>query len=145
VNATLLDTALRVYTRLIRRLSNADAEAYYQQSTMVAEVLGCPRSEQPADLAAFQDYMRTMVATLEVTDTARRLAHAVLHPRLPRVAEPPLAVARFITVGMLPPPIRGQYGFSWSDRRKAAFKYGSAAAARVVPLVPSPLRHVQLV
>lgn len=145
VNATLLDTALRVYTRLVRRLSSADADEYYEQSTKVAELLGCPLSEQPADLAAFQDYMRTMVATLEVTDTARALARAVLHPRLPRVARPPLAAARFITVGMLPAPIRRQYGFSWSDRRKAAFKYGTAAAARLVPLVPSPLRHVQLV
>src|SRR5437588_7543596 len=58
VNATLTDTALRVYRNLIGPLSDADAERYYEQSTRLAEVLGCPRDEQPADLAEFRAYVR---------------------------------------------------------------------------------------
>jgi uncharacterized protein (DUF2236 family) len=141
VNATLTDTALRVYTRMLGPLSLADQERYYVESTLVAEVLGCPRAEQPADLHEFKDYVRTMVGSLEVTDTARSIADAVFHPGLPRVTEPAIAAARFITIGMLPDPLRRQYGFRWDGNRERLLNAGSYALGRVYPLVPRPLRH----
>src|SRR5438132_7023993 len=54
VNATLIDTALRVHARFVRPLTPPDAERYYQDSVIVAEVLGVPRDEQPPDLSAFR-------------------------------------------------------------------------------------------
>jgi uncharacterized protein (DUF2236 family) len=144
VNATLTDTALRVYRNLIGPLSERDAARYYEESTLIAEVLGCPRDAQPADLAEFREYVHDMVHTLEVTDTARTLARSVLHPRLPLVAEPPLALVRFVTVGMLPRPLREQYGFQWDGHRKRALRVGTTATRRVLTLVPTPIRHAPL-
>ena len=54
VHATLVDTALRVHERFLRPLPAADAERYYDESTVVAELLGVPRAAQPPDLEAFR-------------------------------------------------------------------------------------------
>jgi uncharacterized protein (DUF2236 family) len=81
------------------------------------------------------------VGSLEVTDTARSIADAVFHPGLPRVTEPAVAAARFITIGMLPEPLRRQYGFSWDGTRSRLLHAGSRALGRVYPLVPRQLRH----
>ena len=144
VNATLVDTALRVYSTVIGPLSTADQEAYYRQATEVAELLGCPRSEQPPDLASFREYVRTMVASVEVTQTARGLSQSIWRPDLPVPAPltgPPFALARFLTVGMLPAPLRQQYGLRWDRRRKAALVRALAAARVAYPLLPRPLRE----
>ena len=87
-----------------------------------------------------------MVATLEVSDTARELAEAVLRPRVPwpsplKLGEPAFALARQITIGLLPLPLRLQYGFRWDARRKAALLAAGAASRQVLPLVPGILRR----
>jgi uncharacterized protein (DUF2236 family) len=141
VHATLVDTALRVHARFLRPLSGRDAERYYQDSVVVAEVLGVPRDIQPPDLVAFQRYMRHMVGSLEVTDTARQLAEAVLHPRLPFVAEPGMALARELTAGLLPRPLRQQFGLGWDRNRKTALLFAGAASRTLLPRLPSLVRH----
>jgi uncharacterized protein (DUF2236 family) len=145
VNATLTDTAMRVYGDFIRPLNEADAARYYEESTRIAEVLGCPRDRQPADLAEFREYVQAMVHTLEVTDTARSMAHSVLHPRLPFVVEPTLAMFRFVTVGMLPRRLREQYGLRWDGRRKLVLRAGTTATRTMLTLVPPPIRHAPFV
>jgi uncharacterized protein (DUF2236 family) len=144
VNATLTDTAMRVYSDLVRPLHDADAERYYEESTRIAEILGCPRDRQPADLDEFRAYMHEMVNTLEVTDTARRMGDSVLHPHLPLYAEPPLVLFRFVTVGMLPRPLREQYGLRWDGRRKLVLRAGATATRTMLMMVPSPIRHAPL-
>jgi uncharacterized protein (DUF2236 family) len=144
VNATLTDTALRVYTAMVGPLNERDRERYYEESTLIAEVLGCPRAAQPANLTEFRDYVRTMVGSLEVTDTARAVAASVLHPRLPWVTGPALALARFITVGMLAPPLRRQYRFAWDGHRQRLHALSGLALGRVYPLVPGPVRRAPI-
>lgn len=141
VHATLVDTALRVHARFLRPLSPADAERYYEESTLLAELLGVPRHRQPADLAEFRAYVRHMVATLEVTDDARKLARTVLHPRVPFVAEPVFEIARQLTVGLLPQPLREKFGFGWGAPRGAVLAAGAAAARQVLPRVPAMIRR----
>jgi uncharacterized protein (DUF2236 family) len=141
VNATLIDTALRVHARFLRPLRGKEAERYYQDSVVVAEVLGVPRQLQPPDLTGFRAYMRRMVGTLEVSDTGRELADAVLHPRLPWPAEPGMAVARELTAGLLPRPLREQFGLGWDRSRKRALLLAGAASRTVLPRVPSLLRR----
>jgi uncharacterized protein (DUF2236 family) len=141
VHATLVDTAIRVYQRFVGPLSDGVAGRYYEESTVIAELLGVPRHRQPADLPAFREFVRTSVATLEVSETARRLAHAVLHPDVPWFGEPLFALARQITVGLLPLPLRLQYGLRWDSRRKAALDAAAATSRRLLPRVPPALRR----
>ena len=141
VHATLVDTALRVHARFLRPLNSPDAERYYEESLVVGDVLGVPRDVQPPDLAAFRQYTREMVGSLQVSDTARQLADAVLHPKLPFVAEPGLALARELTAGLLPRPLRQQFGLGWDRNREAALLLAGAASRTVLSRVPSVIRR----
>jgi uncharacterized protein (DUF2236 family) len=142
VHATLVDTAMRVYQRFIRPLSDDDAETYYQQSKTVAVMLGCPIDKQPDTLADFRTYVRDMVASLRVSDTARDLAHEVLHPKAPFFVSPAFALGRELTVGLLPRPLREQYGMGWDGRRKAALVAAAASSRAILPRLPSFARRV---
>jgi uncharacterized protein (DUF2236 family) len=140
VHAALVDTALVVHRVFLRRLPDREAEEYYEQSTVIAELLGVPRDRQPRDLAAFRQYVADMVATLEVSDTARRLSHAVLRPRVPLAAGPVFGAVRQVTAGLLPPRVRAGYGLSWDPARGAALAAVALASQAVLPRVPRPLR-----
>jgi uncharacterized protein (DUF2236 family) len=142
VNATLVDTALTVYTAVHGPLTRAEKEEYYEDSTYVAELLGCPRDAQPADWTDFRRYWHDTVGGLEVSDTARHLARSIFAPDLPWVAGPPIALARFLTIGTLPPRIRDQYGFRWRTSDRLALDAATKAARRLVPLVPRPVRRL---
>jgi uncharacterized protein (DUF2236 family) len=141
VHATLVDTSVRLYERFVRPLSMAERCEYYEQSMLQASMLGCPASEQPATWLDFRAYVRSMVGSLTVSDTARSLAHDVLHPRVPRVTEPVVEIARQLTAGLLPRPLRDQYGLSWDRPRKLALIGASAASRQVLPRLPAPLRR----
>lgn len=141
VHATLVDTALRMYTRFVGGLSADEAEEYYQQSKLVAALLGCPESAQPADLAEFREYVRSMVGSLVVGDQARALAREVLHPRAPRVVEPAFEVARQLTVGLLPPPLRAGYGLRWDGPRAAVLDAAARSSRLVLPRLPGFVRR----
>jgi uncharacterized protein (DUF2236 family) len=145
VHATLVDTGVRIYNGFVKPLSVRDREAVYEDAISVAEVIGVPRADQPGTYDEFRDYMRTMVATLEVSDTAREVAHAVLHPQLPPVVGPAFELVRQVTVGLLPRPLREQYGFRWDAARKAALNATALASRTVHPVLPRMLRHGPLV
>ena len=142
VNATLVDTAVTVYTAVHGPLRDDELESYYQDSTHVAEVLGCPRDAQPEDWPAFRRYWADRVGHLEVSDTARRLARSIFAPDLPWVAGPPVSLARFVTIGSLPPRIRDGYGYRWRTSDRLALDAGTAVARRLVPLVPRTVRRL---
>ncbi len=145
VNATLLGTAALLYQRMYRRLTPEELDQLVADSRRVGEVFGCPVSEQPGTWAEFCTYWHGAVAELEVTDTARQVAHSLLSGRgLPARAIwlPPLALARAVTAATLPQRIRDGYGLSWRarDRALAAAALGGSKA-----LLPhAPLRWRQL-
>lgn len=144
VHATLADSALASYERIVGPLPPEAREAYYQEMTVVAEAFGCPRSAQPATALDFQAYWDEQVRTIEVTDAARRLAADILRPELPFGLHwplwPVLSIFRLVTVGTLPEPIRDRYGFRW-DRREQRRLDRVLRIARVhAALVPRPLR-----
>jgi len=130
VHATLVDTALRMHARFLAPLPADEAAAYYEESKLVAELFGVPIDAQPRALSDFRAYVRHMVGTLVVSDTARRLARSVLHPRLLPLAAPAMTLLRQLTVGLLPGPLREQYGLRWNTAQQAAL-IGAGAGSRV--------------
>jgi uncharacterized protein (DUF2236 family) len=145
VHATLIDTSLRIYNGFVRRLGADERERAYRDAVVVAEVFGTPAADQPPTYDEFRDYMRAMVGTVHVSDTARAVAHQVLHPKVPLVAGPAFELVRQVTIGLLPRPLRNQYGFSWDGRRKAALHAAALASRTVHPVLPRALRHGPLV
>jgi uncharacterized protein (DUF2236 family) len=140
VHATLVDTALLVYSRFVEPLSPADAQRYHEESARVAVALGVP--EVPARLDELRAWMDTMIASgfVRVTPDARVIARTVLYPtRFP----PRLAwdAAHLVSIATLRPELRRQYGIPWSAARERGMDRIAAASRRVLPWVPAPLRH----
>jgi uncharacterized protein (DUF2236 family) len=125
VHATLCDSALGAYRRLVGRLSPADSEAYYQQMMQVGEVFGVRRDAQPSTLAAFGEYFEHMTQTLTVSEVSRRLAAEIVRPSLPSVIGVPLAVPiathRLVAIGTTPVPLREQLGLTWCQQSTAEY------------------------
>lgn len=140
VHATLLDSALSCYERLVHPLSARDRETYYQEMTQVAERFGCPRDAQPPDYEAFRSYWEERIAAIEISDTGRQLARDIVWPKLPFKLHvpltPALALQRVVAVGSLPPRVREQFEFRWDDtmqRRLDRIDSFVRATNRVVP------------
>jgi uncharacterized protein (DUF2236 family) len=146
VLATLVDSALVVYERYVRSLSHAERDAYWQDYRVVGRLFGLRDDEMPADIAAFDAYMRDMLdgPDLYVTSAARELAvKIVLQPPVPLIRRPALELVNFVTVGLLPAQLRRQYGLSWDPLRSLMLRGGAEYAKRVlVPLAPGRLRFV---
>jgi uncharacterized protein (DUF2236 family) len=144
VHATLVDTALLCYTRLVEPLSPADRETYYQEMTRVAEVFGIPRTDQPPTLAAFEAYFHGMIEKLEVTAVGRELTGFVLSPTLPLALHVPfgplLSLQRLFTLGTTPPRIRDQLGIDWDARAQRRFDRAERTIRTTFGLMPKKLR-----
>lgn len=144
---TLVDSALVVYERYVRSLSEDERAGYWEDYKVVGRLFGLRRRDMPADLAQLDDYRREMLAPgrLVVTDWARtRARQIVLEPPVALYLRPLVEVVNFITVGLLPGELRRQYGFSPLPPvalRKALVAGGAEYVKRaVVPFLPAQLR-----
>ena len=142
VHATLVDTALRVYSRFVAPLSPADEQGYYVECGRVAEVLGVRPIDLPPTIGDLRTWMSEMIESgrVRVTPAARDIARTVLYPsRFP----PRLAwdAAHLVSLSGLPPTLRRQYGIGWSARRERGVEWLARAARLVVPRLPAALRH----
>ncbi len=146
VLATLVDSALVFYDKYVESMSQAERDAYWQDYRIVGGLFGLKDDEMPADIRAFDDYMHAMLngSDLYVTSAARELAlQIVMHPPVGLRKRPILEVVNFITVGLLPPQLRRQFGLSWDPLRALMLRGGAEYAKRVlVPLAPGRLRFV---
>lgn len=143
VHATLVDSALVTYERFVGLLSEQDKRQYYAETRRLAVLLGVPPSKVPSSLERFDDYMREMVAcgVVSVGATARELADEILHPR-PLVLRVGSPLSSFITVGLLPSPLREGYGLEWNAGRERMLTLLGHTVRRLLPLVPSAVRIV---
>jgi len=141
VNATLYDTAMVLYQRVVRPLPDGDADVCFRQYSVLATAIGCPESAWPADRAAFATYWQAMISSLKVSAEARVIANALMWPRkLPFALRPGIPLNRFVTIGLLPAPIRAGYHFSWSPRRERLLDAGLSATSVVYPHLPHRVR-----
>jgi uncharacterized protein (DUF2236 family) len=143
VHATLIDTALRIYSRFVRPLTPAEEREYLREAAEVAEALGVRPADLPPDVPELRSWMGDMVASgrVHVTPEARRIARTVLYPSrmVPRVA---WDAAHLVSLATLPDPLRHQYGIPWSAGRERGVGVLAAVTRRSLPLVPPPLRFV---
>ncbi|HET8586623.1 MAG TPA: oxygenase MpaB family protein [Candidatus Limnocylindria bacterium] len=143
VQATLVDTALRIYDAYVSPLADAQAEAYHAESRRVAVRLGVPEDLMPVSLVELRAEMASMIASGEVhvSPTARSLASSVMYP----TAFPPRFVwdaAHLVSMSVMPAPLRQQYAVPWSAARERAMRRVAWASRSVLPFVPAPLRFV---
>ena len=142
VHATLVDTALRVYSRFVEPLSATDEQAYHEEAAEVAARLGVAPSDLPDHIGDLRAWMDGMVESgrVRVTPEARRIARTVLRP-LPWVPGFFWDAAHLVSLATLPDPLRRQYGLRWSASRERGIDRLASLSRRALPLVPSAVRH----
>jgi uncharacterized protein (DUF2236 family) len=142
--ACIVDSALVVYQKYVRTLSRDERDAYWQDYRRVGRLFALRDEDMPETIEDFERYMAGMISgdDLHITPAARDLAvQIVLKPPVPLRLRPMLELANQITVGLLPPDIRRQYGLSWDPARALALHGGAEYVKRVVvPLLPPSLR-----
>lgn len=145
VLATLVDSALVVYGRYVRRLARDERDAYWRDYKVIGRLFGLKDEEMPEAIEDFEEYMAGMLGSgeLVVSDAARELAiQIVMRPPVPLKVRPLLELANFVTVGLLPRELRRQYGFGWDPARGLALLGGAEYTRRLlVPLLPGRLRY----
>jgi uncharacterized protein (DUF2236 family) len=145
VNATLLGTAVQMYERIVAPLPPAHLDELAHDARRVGEVFGCPLAAQPGAWSDFSSYWETTVASLTVTEPARRVAWSLLErvglPARPAWI-PPVAISRAVTAATLPPRIRDEYRLPWDRREQMTAKLVLGAAATVMPRLPARLRRL---
>ena len=128
VHATLIDSIVRVYDRLVMPLTDADRDVYCAEAAGVAVALGADSGNVPRSWRALQTYLDAQYASgaIEPGTQARELAAALLIT----------PVLRLAGAGLLSDHLRRKYGFTWSPRRERAFRAALAAlrmARRMTP------------
>jgi uncharacterized protein (DUF2236 family) len=141
VHATLVDTALRVYTRFVEALTPDQEQAYHAEAAQVATRLGVAIGAIPVTIGELRGWMDEMVRSgrVRVTPAAREIAETVLHPLplLPRVA---WTAAHLVSLDTLREDIRRQYGITWSRARARGMDRLAAASRAVLPALPALVR-----
>jgi uncharacterized protein (DUF2236 family) len=144
--ATLVDTSLLVYTRYVGALGEAERDRYVVEQRRFGRAVGIPAGRFPDDEAGLRAYVERMVAhQLRVTEPARDVARATLRPPLPGplrpAARPAGELLGLLTVGLLPPALRTDYGLRWDPARAALLRASTGAVRRLLPLLPSLVRE----
>jgi uncharacterized protein (DUF2236 family) len=143
VHATLLESTLQSYERLVAPLSAKERDRYCAEAAIMEPLMGMPRGLLPRSWAELTTYMSDMMAgdTITITDTSRALARAVLSPPRWYVAWPAFRPVQLITIGSLPPAIRDAYGFEWRARDERALARWTTLIRASLRLLPRAARE----
>lgn len=138
VHATFVNTSLKLYQQFIRPLTQEERRDYYADSLIQARLLEIPEDILPQTPEEFDHYMRQMLSgdTLVVTETARRLAQAVLYPRVGFFPSLSARLLRFVTSGLLPERFRKAYGLRWSRKDQYLLDTFSGSIRLLRPVSP---------
>ncbi|MGH7773223.1 MAG: oxygenase MpaB family protein [Candidatus Binatia bacterium] len=143
VHATLVDSAMVTYELFVGPLSVQDKRQYYDETKKLALLFEVPEAKTPASLEAFNDYMSEMIGSdaISVGSAARAIAKEILTPR-PLLLKLGGPLSALITVGLLPPKLRREYGLTWNKGKERVLQLVAASIRTLLPFVPPVLRIV---
>jgi uncharacterized protein (DUF2236 family) len=143
VYATLVEGAVSTYERLIGPLTDAEKQAFFADSCVFAALLGVKQGILPASYDDLCMYMEEMIASgrVIVSRKAREIAPYIMAETYPILKPLTLPPSR-ITVGLLPPALRAQYGYTFSRWEQKALDTFCTWMRRTVPFLPAQVRYV---
>ena len=142
VHATLADTILRTYPLFVAPLTYDDQNQYYQESKIMANLLGLANADMPSTVNDLYAYVDDMVYNnqLAATPQARQIVRQVLYPPVPDVLRPILHFNLLITSALLPQPVREIYGLEWNEQYQKLFNRVAIGIRNTYPRLPAALR-----
>jgi uncharacterized protein (DUF2236 family) len=142
VHATLVDTALEVYTAYVGPLTHEERLRYYEEQKLLGQMFGVPLAAQPPTLGEFYEYFDDIVRTdLAVTDALRDVVDVTMRPELPFVARPIVEGMNLATVSLLPQRLRQELGLDWGANRRRLTAASRVVIRRALPVLPRLLRE----
>jgi uncharacterized protein (DUF2236 family) len=131
-----------MYERMFGPLGEAEADALYAYSARMGTTLQVRDDMWPADRAAFAEYWERGLAETRIDEPIRRYLDSLARlENLPEVVRRLSAKNNlFWTRGFLPPPIREQMGYSWSDEEQEQFDRRLRRIGRIQRALPEPAR-----
>lgn len=134
VHATLLNTALDVYERIVRPLSGDERERYYAESKLFAYLFGISDSVLPDTHRDFVRYYEETIASdvIAVGMAASEMRRFLFLPPTP-VHKPLMDWLGIFTAGLLPPKLREQFRIRFGPFEQQIF-------ARSIPLLKAAHR-----
>ncbi|MEJ2053959.1 MAG: oxygenase MpaB family protein, partial [Calditrichaceae bacterium] len=138
VHATFVDTSLKVYERFISPLTMNERRSFYTDTLVLARLMEIPDEILPQTLEDFDNYMKSALSgdTLAVTGTAKRLANAVLYPRVGFLPSISAGLLRLVTAGILPERFQREFGLKWNRTRQFALNGFAFLIRSLRPVVP---------
>lgn len=138
VHATLIESVILAYERLVAPLSAEERDAYCEEAFPIAVALAARPEDVPRRWDDVRSVMERMLASgaLAVGSHGRELSRAVLSPAGGWAVAPATWVNRVVTIGLLPSGIRQQYGLAWAggdERRLERILSCLRATRRVLP------------
>jgi len=145
VHATLLDSMPLAYERFVGPMGDGWRDRYCEESAGVARLLRMPEAGAIRTAAELDAYLHGMLGgpAIQVTPSARGVARPLLYPPLADPTRPAAWMVRLVTLGLLPPAIRSQYGFPWSPARERALAAFTLLVRGGLRLTPTFLRYWQ--
>lgn len=145
VAATLYDSGMQVHDAVFGPLPPGAAESLYRQYGVLGTALGMPAALWPATRSDFAAYWDARLSELSVDDSVQAVAAELLAAtNAPLWVRALMPLARFLTVGLLPPSVRELYGFRWSRRNEVLLGVFFKSAAILVRITPARIRQAPM-
>jgi uncharacterized protein (DUF2236 family) len=142
--AVTADSTQFFYELFVRRLSDAEREALWQDFIRFAELFGMPREVAPPDYNVFRAWWDEQLASdgMHLTDEARYMGAAVAFEiPMPAVNQGAKRLHDLIMLGSFPQRVRELYGWSFSTRQARAYAVAVAAVRGLRTVAPRKLTH----
>jgi uncharacterized protein (DUF2236 family) len=140
--AVMADSAQCFYELLVRRLSGAQREAFWQDYLRFGELFGMPRGACPQTYDDFRAWYRDKLASDEMflTDEARYIGYATAFEiPMPAIQQPGKRVHDLLMLGSLPRRVRELYGLEYTPSQQAAFAATARAIRAARRMMPAPM------
>jgi uncharacterized protein (DUF2236 family) len=122
--AVTADSSLCFYELLVRRLSDWERDAFWQDWVRFGELFGMPRSVAPPTFSAFRAWWEERLAGdgMHLTEEAAYMGRAAAYEiPLPTVNQPAKRLHDLVMLGTLPARVRELYGLRWTAAHALAY------------------------
>jgi uncharacterized protein (DUF2236 family) len=123
----MFDSAECFYELFVRRLSDGERNAFWQEYLRFGELFGMPLDACPQTYSEFRGWWAQMLGGdgMCLTDEARYMGWAsAFEIPLPAIRRPGKRIHDAIMLGSLPPRVRELYGVPYGPREQAQFNAG---------------------
>jgi uncharacterized protein (DUF2236 family) len=144
VYATLIDSSLLAYETFVAPLTAADRERYYGEFRHAGPIWGIAPGAFPGSLTGLRRWMASLIerGEVHVTPQGRTVGRYVLEPPVWWMPPPAALILKWITIWLLPRPLRDGFGYSWDARRERVVRLLAAASRATVPHLPHAVRDL---